>query len=99
MFLRKKINPGLNVIIHLRITGFVLSCRQSNLYRWLGRRRFDYKKCTEDRWIEESHCPGGDADADGGGGGRDADGDARRHFQKKPLKVTILGVAPANFVL
>ena len=26
------------------------------------------------------------------------DGDARRHFQKKPLKVTILGVAPANFV-
>ena len=33
------------------------------------------------------------------GGGGDADGDARRHFQKKPLKVTILGVAPANFVL
>ena len=26
------------------------------------------------------------------------DGDARRNFQKKPLKVTILGVAPANFI-
>ena len=26
------------------------------------------------------------------------DGDARRNFQKKPLKVTILGVTPANFV-
>ena len=26
------------------------------------------------------------------------DRDARRNFQKKPLKVTILGVAPANFV-
>ena len=25
------------------------------------------------------------------------DGDARRNFQKKPLKITILGVAPANF--
>ena len=25
------------------------------------------------------------------------DGDARRNFQKQPLKVTILGVAPANF--
>ena len=26
------------------------------------------------------------------------DGDARRHFQKKPLKVTILGVAPAILI-
>ena len=26
------------------------------------------------------------------------DGDARRNFQKKPLKVTIFGVAPANFI-
>ena len=26
------------------------------------------------------------------------DGYARRNFQKKPLKVTILGVAPANFI-
>ena len=26
------------------------------------------------------------------------DRDARRNFQKKPLKVTILGVAPANFI-
>ena len=26
------------------------------------------------------------------------DGDARRNFQKKPLKVTILGVVPANFI-
>ena len=26
------------------------------------------------------------------------DGDARRNFQKQPLKVTILGVAPANFI-
>ena len=26
------------------------------------------------------------------------DGHARRNFQKKPLKVTILGVAPANFI-
>ena len=36
----------------------------------------------------------------GGGGGLTykTDGDARRHFQKKPLKVTILGVAPANFI-
>ena len=25
------------------------------------------------------------------------DGNARRNFQKKPLKVTILGVTPANF--
>ena len=24
--------------------------------------------------------------------------DARRNFQKKPLNVTILGVAPANFI-
>ena len=38
----------------------------------------------------------------GGGGGTPIyiiDGDARRNFQKKPLKVTILGVAPANFIL
>ena len=36
----------------------------------------------------------------GGGGGLPyiTDGDARRNFQKKPLKVTILGVAPANFI-
>ena len=35
-----------------------------------------------------------------GGGGLPiiTDGDARRNFQKKPLKVTILGVAPANFI-
>ena len=26
------------------------------------------------------------------------DGDARRNFQKKPRKVTKLGVAPANFI-
>ena len=26
------------------------------------------------------------------------DGNTRRNFQKKPLKVTILGVAPANFI-
>ena len=26
------------------------------------------------------------------------DGDARRNFQKQPLKVTILGVAQANFI-
>ena len=26
------------------------------------------------------------------------DGDDRRNFQKQPLKVTILGVAPANFI-
>ena len=25
------------------------------------------------------------------------DRDARRNFQKQPLKITILGVAPANF--
>ena len=38
--------------------------------------------------------------ARGGGGGLPyiTDGDARRKFQKKPLKVTILGVAPANFI-
>ena len=38
----------------------------------------------------------------GGGGGGElqyiTDGDARRNFQKKPLKVTVLGVAPANFI-
>ena len=34
----------------------------------------------------------------GGGLPYITDDDARRHFQKKPLKVTILGVAPANFV-
>ena len=36
----------------------------------------------------------------GGGGGLPfiTYGDARRHFQKQPLKVTILGVAPANFI-
>ena len=38
----------------------------------------------------------------GGGGGRGTpiyitDGDAHRNSQKKPLKVTILNVAPANF--
>ena len=27
-----------------------------------------------------------------------AEGDACRNFQKQPLKVTILGVAPANFI-
>ena len=26
------------------------------------------------------------------------DGDARQNFQKKPLKGTILGVVPANFI-
>ena len=26
------------------------------------------------------------------------EGDARRNFPKKPLKVNILGVAPANFI-
>ena len=38
--------------------------------------------------------------ARGGGGGLPyiTDGNARRKFQKKPLKVTILGVAPANFI-
>ena len=38
----------------------------------------------------------------GGGGGGElpyiTDGDTRRNFQKQPLKVTILGVAPANFI-
>ena len=36
----------------------------------------------------------------GGGGGFPyiTDGDAHRNFQKKLLKVTILGVAPANFI-
>ena len=40
----------------------------------------------------------------GGGGGRRGglpyitDGDARRNFQKQPLKVNISGVAPANFI-
>ena len=36
----------------------------------------------------------------GGGGGLPYtnDGDTRRNFQKQPLKVTILGVAPANFI-
>ena len=35
-----------------------------------------------------------------GGGGLPfiTDGDARRNFQKQPLKVTILGVALANFI-
>ena len=35
-----------------------------------------------------------------GGGGLPyiTDGDARRNFQKQPLKVTMLGVAPANFI-
>ena len=39
-----------------------------------------------------------------GGGGRGrglpyiTDGDARRNFQKKPLKVTILGVTLASFI-
>ena len=26
------------------------------------------------------------------------DGDVHRNFQKQPLKVTIFGVAPANFI-
>ena len=36
----------------------------------------------------------------GGGGGLPYtnDGDTRRNFQKQPLKVTILGVAPADFI-
>ena len=36
----------------------------------------------------------------GGGGGLPyiTDGDARRNFQEKPLKVTILGVALTNFI-
>ena len=35
-----------------------------------------------------------------GGGGLPytTDGDALRKFQKQPLKVAILGVAPANFI-
>ena len=35
-----------------------------------------------------------------GGGGLPyiTDGDAHRNFQKQSLKVTILGVAPANFI-
>ena len=35
---------------------------------------------------------------EGGGLPYITDGDAHRRFQKKPLNVTILGVAPANFV-
>ena len=34
----------------------------------------------------------------GGGLPYITEGDARRNFQKQPLKVTILGVAPANFI-
>ena len=35
----------------------------------------------------------------GGGLNKNTDGDARRNqFQKRPLKVTILSVAPANFI-
>ena len=36
----------------------------------------------------------------GGGGGLPyiTDVDARQNFQKQPLKVTILGVAPAKFI-
>ena len=38
----------------------------------------------------------------GGGGGTElpyiTDGDARQNFQKKPLKVPMLGVAPTNFI-
>ena len=36
----------------------------------------------------------------GGGGGAPyiTDGDARRNFQKQPLKVTILGMTLANFI-
>ena len=36
----------------------------------------------------------------GGGGGLQyiTDGDAHRNFQKKPLKVTLLCVAPASFI-
>ena len=40
-------------------------------------------------------------DCSGGGGGGltyITDRDARQNFQKQPLKVTILGVAPANFI-
>ena len=37
-------------------------------------------------------CPGG------GGIPYITDGVARRNFQKQPLNVTILGVAPANFI-
>ena len=41
-----------------------------------------------------------DLDGWGGGGGLPytTDGGACRNFQKKPLKVTILGVAPVNFI-
>ena len=56
--------------------------------------------CTEDckSFLENMTCTGS-----GGGWGVGelpyiTDGDARRNFQKKPLKVTILGVAPANFI-
>ena len=34
----------------------------------------------------------------GGGLPYKTDGDAHQNFQKQPLKVTILGVAPANFI-
>ena len=34
----------------------------------------------------------------GGGLPYITDGDARRNFQKQPLKVTILGGAPAKFI-
>ena len=55
--------------------------------------------CTEDckSFLKNMTCTGS-----GGGGVGElpyiTDGDARRNFQKKPLKVTILGVAPANFI-
>ena len=41
----------------------------------------------------------GEANARGGGGlPYITNGDARQNFRKQPLKVTILGVAPANFI-
>ena len=47
--------------------------------------------------IELTHTPG-----EGGGGEGTpiciTDGDACQNFQKQPLKVTILGVAPDNFI-
>ena len=46
------------------------------------------------------HFCAGEKGPGGGGGGlhNTAEGDACRNFQKQPLKVTILGVAPANFI-
>ena len=39
-----------------------------------------------------------DLTVQGGGLPYVTEGDARRNFQKQALKVTILGVAPANFI-